>query len=109
MVYVIITHKKRKLVDFIICGVIFLSFAIIEIEALSFFYRARTGDIFYTLYYKIPGILNFNTHALITKDPICFDIMKTDSLFDPTLIITFICFIVSSVLFIIDKRKTKKL
>lgn len=105
LVFTIITHKKRKPIDFLICIIIILGCVFINVESLSFFYRIRTGDFYYTLYYKVPGVLNFYTHGLIPGDSVQFEIIKTDYLFDPTLLINFICFIICTILHFVERRK----
>ncbi len=105
MIYLISTHKKRRLLDYLVCIFIFLGSLFINFEAISYFYRARTGNFYYSLYYKFPGILIYDTHSLISQDPITFEITNTKYLFDPTLIIAFICFTITTILYIIDKRR----
>ena len=105
LAYTGITYKKRKKLDFIIVGALFLSVLIINIEALLFMYKVRTNEISYYLYYNFPGVLELTTSKLISSCPNKYQLIKSITLFDPILIISFICLICSTIFTIIERRK----
>lgn len=95
LVFAISTYKKRNKLDFIITILIFLSVVVISIQCFMYFYRARTGNFYYSLNYQFPGILKFNTHTIASLEPLKYDISNTIILFDPTLITSLFCLIIS--------------
>ena len=107
-IYVCITHKKRNWFDFLISGLLLLATLIIFIETLVFFYRARTGDFYYSLFYDFPGILHFNRHILVNVEPLEYEISNSIMLFDPILIISFICFAISLLFVSLENENKKK-
>ncbi len=104
-IFAISTYKKRSKLDFTIIFLIFLSAVAISIQCFIYFYRARTGNFYYSLNYQFPGILKFNTHIITSLEPLKFRISNTIILFDPTLIISFVCLIISIYFDIIEGRK----
>lgn len=106
LVYTISTFKKRNKLDIAIATVLFLSALSIFIQCVIYFYRARTGDFYYSLYYTFPGTLNFNRHTLVTVEPLEYELASSITLFDPTLIISVIS-LITSVLYNIIKRMKK--
>lgn len=72
-----------------------------------FFYRARTGNSYYTLDYSFPGTLSFNTYYLVSIDTMKYELGSTQTLFDPSLIISSLLFVCSLSLQIKDRRKIK--
>ena len=105
LVYTISTFKKRNKLDIAIATVLFLSVLSIFIQCVIYFYRARTGDFYYSLDYIFPGILNFNRHVLVSVEPLKYELASCITLFDPTLIISFISLITSVLYNIIKRRK----
>ncbi len=103
--FAICTYKKRNKLDFIIIALIFLSAVAINIQCFIYFYRARTGNFYYSLNYQFFGILKFNTHMITSLEPLNYKISNTITLFDPTLIISFVCLIFSIAFDIIERRK----
>jgi len=105
LVYTILTFKKRNKLDAAIVIVLFLSALSIFIQCAIYFYRARTGDFYYSLNYTFPGLLNFNRHVLVSVEPLKYELASCITLFDPTLIISFISLITSVLYNIIKRRK----
>lgn len=96
-IYTLVTHKKRNFIDYIVISVLFLSVLSITIQDFIYLYRPRTGDYYYSLYYNFPGILNFNKHWLVSVEPLKYELASTIVLFDPTLISSIVCIIISIV------------
>lgn len=105
LLFTIANYKKRNIVDFLIVTLIFLSVVIINIECFMFFYRARTGNFYYSLNYNFPGLLKFNKHELTSLEQFKYEISKTILLFDPTLIVSLITLIISVIFNVIERRK----
>lgn len=101
----IANYKKCNKVDFLIVSLIFIAVVIINIECFMFFYRARTGNFYYSLNYSFLGLLKFNRHVLISPEQFKYEISKTILLFDPTLIVSLISLIISIIFNIIESRK----
>ena len=104
LIYALVTYKRRNMFDFILASLLFLSTIIINIQTLDNIYRPNLGWKDYSLSYRFPGILYNNTH--IYEGPL-YDTerIETAILFDPTLIISFICLITNFVLIILAKIK----
>lgn len=96
-VYTLLTHKKRSFIDYIVLSILFLAVLSITIQNFIYLYRPRTGDYYYSLNYNFPGILNFNKHWLVSVDPLKYELVSTMVLFDPTLISSIVCIIISIV------------
>ena len=105
LIYVIATHKKRNYLDYIVLGIIFVSIITLIVECFIYFYRPRTGDYYYELYYEFPGLLRFCTYWLTSMEPIRYELSKTTFLFDPTLIASFACFSLTLTMYLIEKKK----
>lgn len=105
LIYLIVTHKKRNYLDYIVLGIIFVSIITIIAECFIYFYRPRTGDYYYELYYEFPGLLRYCTYWLASMEPIRYELSKTTFLFDPTLIASFICFSLTLTMYLIEKKK----
>lgn len=97
VMYCVITHKKRSAMDCIITAILFVSVIIAVTQCFIYFYRIRTGDFYYSLYYNFPGVLKFNTHWIVSIEPLKYKIENTIMLFDPTLISSAFCVILSVV------------
>ena len=95
IIYAIITHKQRCIKDYIIICIIFLAVLTINIQCFMYFYRIRTGDFYYSLYYEFPGILKFNTNWLVSIEPYKYEPKNTILLFDPILVSSVFCVILS--------------
>lgn len=104
LIFTFITKKKRTLIDFLIVEIIFVSIFVITIQCVLYFYRASTGNFYYSLFYQFPGVLKFNTHVLISMTPTIYEINNTILLFDPTLLVTFFSVSVNVFLLIIKKQ-----
>lgn len=104
-IYSLITNKKRTAIDYIITTILFVSVLSINIQDFIYFYRARTGDYFYSLYYNFPGLLEFNTHWLVSVEPLKYKIENTIILFDPTLLCSALCAVISMVKYILKKKE----
>ena len=83
VMYCVITHKKRSAMDCIITAILFVSVIIAVTQCFIYFYRIRTGDFYYSLYYNFPGVLKFNTHWIVSIEPLKYKIENTIMLFDP--------------------------
>lgn len=105
LVFTIVNYKKRNKVDFLIVTLIFIAVVIINIECFMFFYRARTGNFYYSLDYNFPGLLKFNRHVLTSPGQFKNEISRTILLFDPTLIVSLISLIISIIFNIIEKQR----
>lgn len=105
LVFTIVNYKKRNKVDFLIVTLIFLAVVIINIECFMYFYRARTGNFYYSLNYSFPGLLKFNRHVLNSPGQFKYEISKTILLFEPTLIVSLISLIISIIFDIIEKQR----
>lgn len=70
-----------------------------------FFYRARTGNFYYSLNYNFPGLLKFNRHVLTSSGQFKYEISETILLFEPTLIVSLISLIISIIFDIIEKQR----
>ncbi len=95
VVYTFITYRKRNAVDYIVITILFIAVLTITIQDFIYLYRARTGDFYYSLNYNFPGILKFNTHWLVSVEPLKYELKNTIILFDPTLISSVVCLIIS--------------
>ena len=104
-IYTVITYKKRNYLDFIIVAILFTSVIAITIQCFLYLYRPMTGNYYYNLYYDFPGTLRLCLYWLISMEPISYELTKTTYLFDPTLIASIICFSLSIVMYLIEKRK----
>lgn len=94
-VYAFLTHKNKSTIDCIIISILFLSVLTITIQDFIYLYRSRTGDYYYSLYYNFPGILNLNKHWLVSVEPLKYELASTIVLFDPTLICSAFCVVIS--------------
>jgi len=104
VVYTIFTFRKRNKFDLIIVIVLCLSILAIFIQCIMYFYRASTGNFYYSLDYDFPGILKFNRYVLVFMDPITYELTKTIVLFDPTLLVSFICLLAILLISRLKKR-----
>lgn len=93
--YTLITYKKRSFIDCIVILILFLAVLFITIQDFIYFYRPRTGDYYYSLYYDFPGILSFNKCWITSIEPLKYELTSTKILFDPTLITSIICIVIS--------------
>lgn len=108
VVFVIFTSKKRNIIDFIITGLIFFSVLSISVQCIAFFYRARTGEFYYSLSYRFPGILEFKTNTLISQIGLRYKITKIVFLFDPTFIVSLVCLAIAIFSNVSHKSKVQK-
>lgn len=108
VVYACITHRERSAVDYIVLAILFAAVMAIAIQDFIYFYRARTGNYYYSLYYSFPGILRFNTHWLVSVEPLKYELADTIVLFDPTLLVSVVCLIISITEIVYRKRKMKR-
>lgn len=104
-VFTIANYKKRNKVDFLIVTLIFIAVVIINIECFMFFYRARTGNFYYSLNYNFPGLLKFNRYVLTSSWQFKYEISETILLFNQTLIVSLISLIISIIFNIIEKKR----
>ena len=104
-VFTIANYKKRNKVDFLIVTLIFIAVVIINIECFMYFYRARTGNFYYSLNYSFPGLLKFNRHVLNSPGQFKYEISETILLFNQTLIVSLISLIISIIFNIIEKQR----
>lgn len=105
LVFTIANYKKRNKVDFLIVTLIFIAVVIINIECFMFFYRARTGNFYYSLNYNFPGLLKFNRYVLTSSGQFKYEISETILLFNQTLIVSLISLIISIIFNIIEKQR----
>lgn len=105
LIFGIVTFRKRNVLDFLISIVLFLASLSIFVECLLFFYRARTGDFYYSLFYTFPGILSLNRNVLVSLEPMKYELTSSILLFDPTLVVSFLCLITSLVFNIVERRR----
>ena len=102
LTFMITTFKKRTLIDYIIFSLLLISIIVINIQSFIYFYRPFVDQVSYYLHYIFPG-------ALIWKRYFDDVLNSSITLFDPTLITSFICLITSLVIYIIENKKEKKL
>ena len=105
LVFTIANYKKRNKVDFLIVTLIFIAVVIINIECFMFFYRATTGNFYYSLDYNFPGLLKFNRYVRTSPGQFKYEISRTILLFDQTLIVSLISLIISIIFNIIEKQR----
>ena len=109
LIYTIATIRKRNLIDFIVAGILFISVLVITIQCFLHIYRPDTGNYYHELYYDFPWTLGFGTYDLVSLETMKYEFSGTVNLFDPTLISSLICFIVSIVMYIFEKKKEAKI
>lgn len=109
LIYTIATFIKRNIINFIVAGILFISVLVITIQCFLYLYRSDTGNYYHELYYDFPGILGFCTYDLVSLGAMEYEFSGTVNLYDPTLISSLICFIVSLVMYIFEKKKEAKI
>lgn len=109
LIYTIATIRKINIIDFIVAGILFISVLVITIQRFLYLYRPDTGNYYHELYYDFPGILGFRTYNLVSLETMEYEFSGTVNLFDSTLISSSICFIVSLVMYILEKKKEAKI
>lgn len=102
LIFLLVTYKKRTKVDFIIFILLFISIIVINIEGFVNFYGLTMDGVSYRLDYIFPGLL-------LWKQYFNGKFNSTITLFDPTLIVSFICLITSLMIYIIESKKENKL
>ena len=102
LIFLLVTYKKRTKVDFIIFILLFISIIVINIEGFVNFYGLTMDGVSYRLDYIFPGLL-------LWKQYFNREFNSTITLFDPTLIVSFICLITSLMIYIIESKKENKL
>lgn len=107
LIFTVVTFRRRNKLDYIISVVLFLAALSILIRCVMYFYRARTGNFYYSLFYSFPWILKFNRHMLVSTEPVKYKLESTVTLFDPTLIVSLLCLIVSAIFNVTEKRKRR--
>ena len=105
LLYSIAFYKKRNIYDYIIIGILLIAFLIMNIISLKYFYLATTGHHYYSLYYEFGGFLSLQRYDITT--PPNYELRHTKYFFDITLPISFVCFLTTITLFLIEKRKNK--
>ncbi len=105
LILTIITFRKRNKLDFILSIVLFISTLVIFVQCVMYFYRVRTGNFYYSLFYNFPGILQFNRNELVSIEPLKYELTKTIVLFDPSFVISAMSFIISIIFELIARRK----
>ena len=105
LILTIITFRKRNKLDFILSIVLFISTLVIFVQCVMYFYRVRTGNFYYSLFYIFPGILKFNRNELVSLEPLKYELTRTIVLFDPSFVISVMSFITSIIFKLIARRK----
>lgn len=108
LAYVLITCLDRNLLDFIIVGVLFASVLIICAQAFGYLYRYFTIFDYYHLDYIIPGFMFLGLYRH-TDLPGYYEIERIGFLFDPTLIVSALCVIATTVINLVKRNKTRKI
>ena len=97
LAYVLITCLDRDLLDFIIVGILFASVLVICAQAFGYLYRYFAVFDYYHLDYNIPDLLGY------------YEIERIGFLFDPTLIVSALCVIATTVINLVKRNKTRKI
>ena len=97
LAYVLITCLDRDLLDFIIVGILFASDLVICAQAFGYLYRYFAVFDYYYLDYNIPDLLGY------------YEIERIGFLFDPTLIVSALCVIATTVINLVKRNKTRKI
>lgn len=104
LAYVLITC----FLDFIIVGVLFASVLIICAQAFGYLYRYFPVFDYYHLDYNIPDFMFLDLYRH-TDLPVYYEIERIDFLFDPTLIVSTLCVIATTVINLVKRNKTRKI
>lgn len=108
LAYVLITCFDRDLLDFIIIGILFASVLIICAQAFGYLYRYFAVFDYYHLDYNIPDFMFLDLYR--HKDlPGYYEIERIGFLFDPTLIVSALCVIATTVINLVKRNKTRKI
>lgn len=105
IIYLIISHKKRKLVDYIVIFILFVTSLSNNILGFKYLYTPRTGDYYSTLFYNFPGKFTVNTYSLISTEPLKYEITYSKEYFDFQLIVYIALFIILVIIFIVKRTK----
>lgn len=108
LAYVLITCLDRDLLDFIIGGILFASVLIICTQAFGYLYRYFAIFDYYHLDYNIPDFMFLDLYRH-TDLPGYYEIERIDFLFDPTLIVSALCVIATTVINLVKRNKTQKI
>lgn len=104
LVYVLITC----FLDLIIVGVLFASGLIICAQAFGYLYLYFAVFDYYHLDYNIPDFMFLDLYR--HKDlPGYYEIERIGFLFDPTLIVSALCMIATTVINLVKRNKTRKI
>lgn len=109
LAYTAATHRKRNVLDWIIAAVLVASVTAITVQCVLYFYRPRTGNYYFELYYEFPGVLRYCTYFLVSQEKETYELNSTVYLFDPTLVASLICLAVSLVLYFMERKKGGKI
>lgn len=102
-VYCLMTHKKRNLIDYIVISILFVSILIFTVQDLIYLFQIKTGRVYYHANYIFIGIIKFEETIYLSENS-NKSINTYSILFDPTLIMSFICVIAS----LINKFRNKR-
>lgn len=110
-IYTIATFKQRSWLD--IAVVVLLFSAIIAIHIQSYKYNLLTynGEYYYVLHYIFPGLLRRDLMVIIDPYviPHIYEVKDSFYFFDPTLVVSFVCLVTSSIFIIKERYDRKKL
>lgn len=108
LAYVLITCLNRDLLDFIIVGILFASVVIICAQAFGYLYRYFAVFDYYHLDYNIPGFMFLDLYRH-TDLPGYYEIERIGFLINPTLIVSALCVIATTVINLVKRNKTRKI
>ena len=108
LAYVLITCSDRDLLDFIIVGILFASVLVICAQAFGYLYRYFAVFDYYHLDYNISGFMFLDLYRH-TDLPGYYEIESIGFLFDPTLIVSALSVIATTVINLVKRNKTRKI
>lgn len=109
VIYFLITHNKRRKIDYFVTFVLFLAVIAIFLQDIFFLLRPRSSLYYFTLNYYFPGVLFHIMHYAYQKGNVTLHGTSTRVLFDPVFITSLFCLVVSLRKKYIAKKKNKGL
>ena len=106
LIYGICTHRKRRTLDYIVLGVLFVSLLVSLIETSMYAFAADTGDRVWEYNYIYPCIFRAILHARDSSGGMG-EAIVTHTLFYPQEIVSFASLVTSLIIFFIKKEKRR--
>lgn len=110
-IYTIATFKQRSWLDIAVVVLLFSAIIAIHIQSYKYNLLSYNGEYYYALHYIFPGLLRRDLMVIIDPYviPHMYEVKGSFYFFDPTLVVSFVCLVTSSIFIIKERYDRKKL